>query len=548
MSLSNEPQSFLDPKTIAAIVLVGACWLGWQAYMQKKYPHIYNKNSVKPLVEKSEGSDSGLSSSVEGLNPKQTKSGLGELRSGELEPVEQLAEEAVMQYNSDELSFELSSVGMGFNKISLGTYTKRDLAPISHVAVGDIRPFETRLIGQENKLNFLLERVNNETFLGRAQWGQLTITKLIEVNSEDYTIKTKVGVEGKGTPFLGLRTLLVDRLIGARAGSFLLPQFEKQEFFAVSAESESREVIENARVENSHKGVSVAAIGDQYFAQAIVDRSQVIPDLITNSDDQTKVASAQISYPSMNKSDGFEIEYIGFVGPKYLRLLEKVDPELPALIDYGFFSWLSRPILHLLTWFFSITKNWGLAIIVLTLFVRLLVMPLYVMSFRSMNKMKLIQPELTRLREKFKDDPTRMNQEVMSLMKNNKVNPLGGCLPMLLQFPVFIALYSVLGQSIELYQAPFLFWIKDLSLKDPYYVFPVLMGVTMFLQQKLTPTTLDPVQAKIFLVMPVIFSFFMFNLPSGLTLYIFVSALFGVVQQLVFMKDQPKQLAVAVKA
>ncbi|MEK7355069.1 MAG: membrane protein insertase YidC, partial [Bdellovibrionota bacterium] len=181
-------------------------------------------------------------------------------------------------------------------------------------------------------------------------------------------------------------------------------------------------------------------------------------------------------------------------------------------------------------------------IIILSIIVRLLVMPFTVYSYKSMKVMQQLQPEMTRIREKYKDKPAdqkmQMNQEIMDLMKRNKANPVGGCLPMLLQLPVFIALYAVLGQSIELYRAPFIFWIHDLSIKDPYYVLPVLMGITMYVQQKMTPTTMDPQQAKIMMWMPVIFSFFMISLPSGLTLYIFVSTLFGIIQQKVFMRDR----------
>ena len=153
-----------------------------------------------------------------------------------------------------------------------------------------------------------------------------------------------------------------------------------------------------------------------------------------------------------------------------------------------------------------------------------------------MKNMQKIQPLLTSVREKHKEDPTKMNQEVMALMKEHKVNPLGGCLPILLQLPIFIALYQVLGQSIEMYQAPFMWWIQDLSLKDPFFVLPVLMGVTMYLQQKFTPTTLDPTQAKIMMFMPVVFALFMVALPSGLTLYIFISTLFAVIQQKILMQ------------
>ena len=152
--------------------------------------------------------------------------------------------------------------------------------------------------------------------------------------------------------------------------------------------------------------------------------------------------------------------------------------------------------------------------------------------------MQKIQPLIAELRERYKDKPQQLNTEMMDLMRKNKVNPVGGCLPMLLQLPVFFALYQVLGQSIELYKAPFMFWIKDLSAMDPYFVLPVLMGISMYIQQKITPSTMDPMQAKVLQFMPILFSLMMISLPSGLTLYIFVSTFFGIVQQYIFMKDK----------
>jgi YidC/Oxa1 family membrane protein insertase len=155
-----------------------------------------------------------------------------------------------------------------------------------------------------------------------------------------------------------------------------------------------------------------------------------------------------------------------------------------------------------------------------------------------MKAMQRLQPQIAALKEKYKDEPAKMQQEQMTLFKTHKVNPMGGCLPMLVQLPVFIALYAVLGNSIELFQAPFFGWIQDLSTKDPYYIYPVLMGVSMFVQQKLTPAVgMDPAQQKVMMFMPVLFSGMMINLPSGLTMYIFVSTLLGIFQQ-VMMKDK----------
>jgi YidC/Oxa1 family membrane protein insertase len=161
-----------------------------------------------------------------------------------------------------------------------------------------------------------------------------------------------------------------------------------------------------------------------------------------------------------------------------------------------------------------------------------------------MKAMQNLQPQITALKEKYKDDMQRFGQEQMALFKTHKVNPAGGCLPMLVQLPVFIALYAVLGNSIELYHAPFIGWIHDLSSKDPYYVLPVLMGISMFVQQKLTPNPgMDPTQQKILLIMPVVFSFIMISLPSGLTLYIFLSTLLGILQQTLMGRDHTKSVS-----
>ncbi|MBM4304760.1 MAG: membrane protein insertase YidC, partial [Deltaproteobacteria bacterium] len=164
--------------------------------------------------------------------------------------------------------------------------------------------------------------------------------------------------------------------------------------------------------------------------------------------------------------------------------------------------------------------------------------PLTQKSMKSMKAMQKLQPKIAELKEKYKDDQKKLNEEQMALFKTHKVNPAGGCFPMLIQLPVFIALYAVLGNSIELFHAPFFGWIHDLSTKDPFYIYPVLMGIAMFLQQKMTPSAgMDPTQQKMMYFMPVIFTFMMINLPSGLTLYIFVSTILGVVQQ-VSMKDK----------
>ena len=226
-----------------------------------------------------------------------------------------------------------------------------------------------------------------------------------------------------------------------------------------------------------------------------------------------------------------------FYGLKGHDELQKVGSNLHLAVDFGVFGIIAVPILKGLQFFYKYAPNYGLAIILITLFIRTLLFPLQYKSFKSMKKMQQLQPELAKLKEKLADDPQKMQKATMELFKKNGANPMGGCLPLLLQMPVFFAFYQVLFNSVELLHAPFILWITDLSAKDPYYVLPVLMGIAMFFQTKLNPsTTTDPLQKKMMMFMPLIFTFFMKDLPAGLNLYIFVSTVFGIAQQLFVYK------------
>lgn len=228
--------------------------------------------------------------------------------------------------------------------------------------------------------------------------------------------------------------------------------------------------------------------------------------------------------------------FIVFTKKDYDHLANLGD-QLHLAVDYGIWSVIAVPILRGLQFFYKFIPNYGIAIILLTIVIRLLTFPLQYKSFKSMKKMQEIQPELTKLREKYKSEPQKLQKETMELFKKGGANPLGGCLPLLLQMPIFFAFYKVLFNSVELMGAPFFGWIMDLSHKDPFYVLPVLMAGSMFLQQKLTPSpSVDPTQQKIMLFMPLVFGLIMKDLPAGLTLYIFVSTILGIAQQVFVMK------------
>jgi len=232
-----------------------------------------------------------------------------------------------------------------------------------------------------------------------------------------------------------------------------------------------------------------------------------------------------------------------YAGPQEQRRLQEAAPGLDYVVDYGWLAIIAWPLFWLLEKFYGFSGNWGVAIILLTVLIKIIFFPLSAASYRSMAKMKLITPRLTKIREMYGNDRQKMNQAMMELYKTEKINPLGGCFPILVQIPVFIALYWVLLAAIELRHAPFILWIKDLSALDPYYVLPILMTVTMILQTKMNPVPPDPVQAQVMKFMPYVFSIFFFFFPAGLVLYWLVNNILSILQQWqiqrMFDRDKP---------
>lgn len=220
-----------------------------------------------------------------------------------------------------------------------------------------------------------------------------------------------------------------------------------------------------------------------------------------------------------------------FSGPQEQQRLKQAAPGLDYVVDYGWLAILAWPLFAVLEFFHGLSGNWGVAIILLTILIKLLFFPLSAASYKSMAKMKLVTPRLTKIREMYGNDRARMNQAMMELYKTEKINPLGGCFPILVQIPVFIALYWVLLAAIELRHAPFILWIKDLSAQDPYFVLPILMAASMVLQTRMNPVPPDPVQAKVMKFMPYVFSVFFFFFPAGLVLYWLVNNILSIAQQ-----------------
>ncbi|WP_294909549.1 membrane protein insertase YidC [Tatumella sp. UBA2305] len=285
------------------------------------------------------------------------------------------------------------------------------------------------------------------------------------------------------------------------------------------------------------------AMLQQYFATAWVPRTSGSNTLYTSNLGNGLAAVGYKSSP-VTIAAGAEqnLNATLWVGPEIQDQMAAVSPHLDLTVDYGWLWFISQPLFKLLKFIHSFIGNWGFSIIVITFIVRGIMYPLTRAQYTSMAKMRMLQPKIQAMRERMGEDKQRMSQEMMALYKEEKVNPLGGCLPLVIQMPIFLALYYMLMGSVELRHAPFILWIHDLSAQDPYYILPILMGVTMFFIQKMSPTTVaDPMQQKIMTFMPVIFTVFFLWFPSGLVLYYIVSNLVTIIQQQLIYRGLEKR-------
>ena len=307
---------------------------------------------------------------------------------------------------------------------------------------------------------------------------------------------------------------------------------EKEQMMAavgamVYSDDEILTIIEDGDAEGrkTFTNLELIAAFDQYKATVMYGMPKDTNIIIERDRDDNPVVYFD-ALPTM--------KFSGYVGSKNYTTLKNIDPILTNVVEYGWFTFASKPLFALLLWLYGIFGNWGWAIIALTLIIRAVLYPLTYKGMMSMAKMKELAPKLKELKEKHAKDPQRLNAATMDMYKKHGANPLGGCLPMLLQIPVFFAIYRVLLNAVELQGAPWALWITDLSRMDGYYVLPILMGASMYYQQRLTPNNFtDPIQEKVFKYLPVIFTFFFITFPSGLVLYWFVNNLFSIGQQFI---------------
>jgi len=289
-------------------------------------------------------------------------------------------------------------------------------------------------------------------------------------------------------------------------------------------------------LEESVEGGWVAMI-QHYFATAVVPAADAVNYFYSKALGDARFVLGVMS-PGQTVAPGGEATFgMGvYAGPKDQERMERVVPYLDRTVDYGWLWFIAMPLFWALKWIHEILGNWGFSIIVLTVLIKLAFFKLSAASYKSMARMRKLQPRIVQLRERHASDKQRMNQAMMELYKTEKINPLGGCLPIVVQIPVFISLYWVLLESVELRQAPFILWLQDLSEYDPFFVLPLLMGASMFVQQRLNPAPPDPIQAKVMMMLPIVFTFLFLFFPSGLVLYWFVNNLLSIAQQWVITR------------
>lgn len=444
-----------------------------------------------------------------------------------------------LHFNQKETPFRLFDTTTARHFVAQsGWYLPTD--PDNHIVPG------SRTIYSADKASYRMEP-NENTLQVDLHWLNpqgLQFTKRYEFHRDSYVINVTHFVSNPSDKDFNanLYLRLERNAPKTQGGFFMLPTFTGPVYYSPDKKyqkiqfSHIDDVKDQPVKDAIHRDVTGgwAAMIEQFFVGAWIPDEKLNYKYFTSRTEDAEhlymigmVAEQTVPAKSQNKAEAARL----YVGPKIQNKLETIAPGLELSVDYGWLTFISKPLFWALDHIERVIHNWGWAIILLTILVKGAFYKLSETSYRSMARMKSIGPRMAALKERFGDDKQKMNQAMMELYKKEKINPLGGCLPIVIQIPVFIALYYVLLESVELRQAPWILWIQDLSIMDPYFVLPILMGITMLVQQKLNPAPADPLQAKIMMVLPIMFTVMFAVFPSGLVLYWVVSNLLSIAQQ-----------------
>jgi len=414
----------------------------------------------------------------------------------------------------------------------------------NHRTVWQAQPGERSLAPGKDAVELRLSAVGKDG---------LEVHKIYTFRRDSYVIDVALEIRNPGTaavPSYAYFQLTHDGKPDANGDSFV-QSFAAQSYtgFAVYSDERKFEKVPPSDLDKGkasylkQAGDGWLAFVQHYFVSAWLPAPGVARDYVLEKRQDGSYAGRVLVSTTVGAGAKAKVAVPLYAGPQEQRRLKAAAPGFDLVVDYGWLTIIAWPLFAVLEFFHRWSGNWGVAIILLTVLIKLLFFPLSATSYKSMAKMKLITPRLTKLREMYSHDRQKMNQAMMELYKTEKINPLGGCFPIVVQIPVFIALYWVLLAAIELRNAPFILWIKDLSALDPYYVLPILMTATMVLQTRMNPTPPDPVQAQVMKYMPFVFSIFFFFFPAGLVLYWLVNNILSILQQWqiqrIFERDKP---------
>jgi len=469
---------------------------------------------------------------------------------GESRPTNAPQKEVTVE--TDLYSAVFSSRGASLKSLTLKNYREENSPDSKKVTLGtdadpNVYSFATRASGFNlpDNTDFMVDAGNITIEKGGTR--QLTFNY---ISGQGFTVR-KIYSFSSGLYGIKLETQVFNNssapLVGAIQQVMTYPaepkvkdnRYDTAGAFLFSDNSLQTNKIKDVASASKHyeKSIQWSGFADKYFLNAILAENNSIASVELKKNSAGFFESI-VSAPQFTINPGQSATTTSrlFVGPKDLDILKAQGNSLEQSLDLGWFTVISKPLLYSLKYFYGYVGNYGIAIIIVTIILKAFFFPLTHKSYKSMKGMQKIQPEMTKLREKYKDDRDAMNKAVMELYREHKVNPMGGCLPMVVQIPVFFALYKSLMFSIELRHAPFYLWVTDLADKDPYYVTPVIMGVTMFIQQKMTPSQMEPMQQKMMLALPVVFTFMFLSFPSGLVLYWLVNNVLTIGQQMYINK------------
>lgn len=462
-----------------------------------------------------------------------------------------LQQDQRVKVSTDLVEAEIDTMGGDLRRLVLRNYRESEDKSKQFVLLDDLSPpklyvAQSGLVGTglpnhktlftASSTDYTLQNGQDKLEV-RLSWNDgkgVRVDKVYTFHRSSYVIDVAFDIHNGGSAALtpSVYYQIVHDSESAKA-SRMMPTFTGAAYFT-EADKYKKVSFDDMRKSNLSKNADDGWIGlvQHYFVSAWLDKQGNPREYYTKQlSDQVFSMGEMSSLGAIQPGASLTTEARFYSGPQEQSHLKTVAPGLEYTVDYGWLTVIATPLFWILSSIQKLVHNWGVAIIILTILIKLVFYPLSAASYRSMAQMRELAPRLQRMKEQFGDDRQKLHQAMMELYKKEKINPMGGCLPILVQIPVFIALYWVLLGSVEMYQAPFALWIQDLSATDPYYVLPVLMGLTMIIQTKLNPTPPDPIQAKVMQIMPVVFSVFFFFFPAGLVLYWLVNNVLSIAQQ-----------------